>query len=463
MGLVLLTGGSARSDVESLLVLRPASVLFCAFGLATLRREHIVEHRWLLGFAAAIMAFVAVQIVPLPPMLWQALPGRGIIVDIDKAVGLPSAWRPISMAPQATWNALFALFVPLGVLLVGLRLRSNERRALLLVLLVFGLLSGLIGLLQVTGARGGPLYFYRITNPDAAVGLFANRNHQALMLASMFPMLAVYAWNGVEKPEQVRIRLIFSICAGLILVPLLLVTGSRAGFALMLIGLICAPILYRRPIFDHAPRRRHPRSPLIPALAVGVAVIAIGLLTILFSRAQTVSRIMAPGQEEDLRFKVWGPVTDMAWRYFPVGSGTGTFPDIFQLNEPDSLLKPTYLNHAHNDLLEIVMTGGALAIVLLLAALALGAVATVQAWRAGPRSQRSIPLARAGSFILAMGALASLADYPLRVPMIECVMVIAALWLTKPGASDSANSDGSFEESRLGAPHGARDYNDIPR
>ena len=40
--------------------------------------------------------------------------------------------------------------------------------------------------------------------------------------------------------------------------------------------------------------------------------------------------------------------------YAPWGSGLGTFEQVFKLHEPDALLSPSYLNHAHNDWLELV-------------------------------------------------------------------------------------------------------------
>src|SRR3546814_18783044 len=72
-------------------------------------------------------------------------------------------------------------------------------------------MSGGLGLAQVIGPRDGPLYLYEITNNGSAVGLFANRNHQAALLACLFPMLAVYA--SIDHPSAERMRLKFALCA----------------------------------------------------------------------------------------------------------------------------------------------------------------------------------------------------------------------------------------------------------
>ena len=46
----------------------------------------------------------------------------------------------------------------------------------------------------------------------------------------------------------------------------------------------------------------------------------------------------------------------------------GAFEKVFQANEPDALLGPVFLNHAHNDWLEAVITGGLPAAALLVIA-----------------------------------------------------------------------------------------------
>src|SRR3546814_15182667 len=67
-------------------------------------------------------------------------------------------------------------------------------------------------------------------------------------------MLAVYA--SIDHPSAERMRLKFALCASvaLFILPLLLVTGSRAGLVLGVIGLFAGALLYRHP------RRRQPKA-----------------------------------------------------------------------------------------------------------------------------------------------------------------------------------------------------------
>lgn len=452
--LAFLIGGGSRADIQSLVILRPLAVLFCAFSLATLQLRDIQENRFLFLFAALLFVLIGLQLVPLPPEIWTKLPGRDIISHVDHAAGLGDVWRPFSMVPAATWNAFFSLFVPLGVLLACVQLEREERFALQPVLLGLGLLSGLLGIFQVIGSPTGPLYFFRITNNGSAVGLFANRNHAAVFLACIFPMLAVLASTGAPTVEKSRSRLWIALVGGSALVPLLLVTGSRLGIVAGLVGLILSLALYQKPVFDRPAKRKVKRS-YLGYLFVGFGAVAAGLITIVFSRARAFERLAAPDQADDLRFQIWGPVAKMAWKYFPFGSGTGTFVETYQVDEAARLISPIYVNHAHNDWLETAVTTGLIGIFLVFLAIAASLFASVRAWRASNARSRDTLFARLGSIIILIFALASATDYPLRTPSLMCLAVVAAIWLSGPGRQPTKlhipKRDGSGAKSQLAA------------
>lgn len=451
--LVFLTGGGSRADIQSLLVLRPAAVLACGIGFCTLSSRHVASYRLLFILVAAAFILVVIHLAPLPPYIWKSLPGHDIVADADRLAGLGDVWRPLSMLPSGTWNAFYSLFIPLAVLVLGVQLGRKEQYSLLLLFVVAGLLSGGIGLLQVLGAPDGPLYLYRITNNGSAVGLFSNRNHQAFYLACLFPMLAVYASTGVQTVEQGRFRLWISIAAGVVLVPLLLVAGSRAGLAAGALGLASIPALYSKPRFDR-PEKRTVRRFNPNYLYTGIGVFALSLLTILLARAQAFERLVAPDQANDLRFSVWGPIFEMAWKYFPFGSGIGSFVEVYQIDEPLNLLTPAYLNRAHNDWLEVWLTAGVPGALLLLSSVLGIAFSSYSAWRRMERQRRSTLFARLGSILLGLAMLASISDYPVRVPSIMSLLVVALLWLRggsipASGAANVPNKDGTANNTPL--------------
>jgi O-antigen ligase len=452
--LVFLTGGGSRSDIQSLVILRPVAIIICGMAMWTLTWQQVKNRRFLFLMAAALFALPLLHLIPLPPAIWHLLPGRTLIEEIDKAAGLGDIWRPISMVPSATWNAFYSLFVPLAVLLLGVQLSRADLFRLLPLILGLGLLSGFWGLLQTIGDPEGPLYLYRITSNGSAVGFFANRNHQAILIAMMFPMLAVYASAGIETYEKARFRGYVALAAGVVLIPLLLVTGSRAGLVVGIIGLLAAVGLYRRPTVT-VPKKRVGKKLDLRWLLGVFAVILLGGLTIIMSRAEAFQRIAAPDQIEDLRFQMWPYIVDMAWKYFPIGSGIGSFVEVYQIDEPDILLSPTYVNHVHNDWLEVFMTAGLPGLLIVAIAFAGYLKASFAALFRGNSSRSELSFARLSVAVLAIMALGSVGDYPLRTPFLACIFVIALLWLAyqnddqarASGVKD--NWDGSFPSSGL--------------
>jgi hypothetical protein len=426
--LLAFMGGGARSDVQSLVILRPVSAIVLGYALWGITWDRARPFRFLIFFATAIILLVGLHLVPLPPALWMSLPGRELAAEIDRVAALGSVWRPISLVPSQTWNALYSFIVPLAVLALLLRLTRDQRFALIPVLIGIGLLSGFIGLLQVIGSNDSALYFYNITNNGSAVGLFANRNHQAVMLACLFPMLAVYASAGLQTVEKFRFRNALAIGAGVFLVPLLLVTGSRAGVIVGLLGLAAAATLYRRPQFSRPAKRKESRFNPIYAIA-GIGVFGIVVLTFLMSRAEALDRLLARDETEELRFAMWPSILEMSEKYFPVGSGFGTFVEVYQIDEPLQLLDQTYVNHAHNDWLEIVMTGGAGAILLAGIAIVVWLRFTWVLFSLRGRQGRDVTVGKLGALIIFMLAVASIADYPLRVPSLAAMLVIAVIWM----------------------------------
>lgn len=429
---VFLTGGSARVDAQSLPVLRPLSIIMCAVALLTLRRDHLVRRKWLVaGFAAVILLCVA-HLIPLPPGIWQSLPGRTVLVDVDRIAGLGEIWRPLSITPMNGWHALASLATPLAVLLLGMQLEKDDLHRLLPLLLGLASLSGLLGVLQVIGDSRGPLYLYRITNHGSAVGLFANRNHAAVLLACVFPLCAVFASIASGTSDEQRVRQVGAMAACIVTVPLILITGSRSGLAIGFLALIGGAFLYRKPVEGRTVRRAKTGIKFEAwQILSAVVLLAIALTTIVFSRAEALRRLFSQPLSDDLRVSYWPAGVEMVWRYFPAGSGIGSFVEAFQIDESLGLLRESYANHMHNDWLEIVATGGLPAAAILFVATIAYLRVTWILWRYRGREAGEVQLARLSSVLIAIVGLASVTDYPLRTPIWLALFAVFCLWLTE--------------------------------
>lgn len=434
-----LLGGGSRGDITSLIVLRPLAVLILGYGLSTLELSHIRANRFVFGMGLAVLALPALHLLPLPPAWWGSLPGRDLVTAIDHAAGLGQVWRPLSLAPDATLNALEAALVPFAVLVLGVQLDTRELQRLVTVVLVLGGISALLGLAQVLDGKNLSLYFYKVTNDGKAVGLFANRNHQALLLASLLPMLAVWADAGGDAGvDRQRAGWLFGLLAGMALLPLIMITGSRAGLLLAAVALVLIAV-FLRPSAARMSGAASQARDVLPArlraaMPIGLAAITIGVLalTVWLGRGAALQRLFASVPGEDLRFLIVPTLLTMIRGYLPLGTGLGSFERAYQVHEPDSLLEPTYMNHAHNDWLELILTGGLPALALLILAMTAWLLRArhLHARRFGQSGE--LRLAWLGMVVILLAALASLGDYPLRAPSLACFFVMAVLWACCP-------------------------------
>ena len=438
--LVFLMGGASRPDVVSMVVIRPIAVLALFFGLYRITKNEVRAHRFLFAFATAMAGIVLVHLIPLPPFVWQSLPGRELIVEVDRAAGLGDVWRPLAMAPNFAVNALFALCVPLAVLSLGVQLNKRELYQLSWLLIGLAAASTMLGSLQMLGDKGSSLYLFRYTHRGIPVGLFANRNHQALFLAcaiAMLPLVAL-AWRAslLERSRNTVGPHLLLTALGAYLFAFILVTGSRAGTRLGLLAVAACPILYCAGAGTARVRDRiSPKSAAVVA-AVLVAVITIVGWLLASGQALALRRFRAFDLQTEDRDEIWRAVWGRLGDYMPFGAGAGSYEKVYQTFEARNDLGPTYSNHAHNDWLEVVFTFGWIGIAFLIVAVVAWVIAMRSVLRLRAGEERAIRLL--GLMLILMAAAASITDYPLRVPSLSALFVIACLWTVFRPKSDEA-------------------------
>lgn len=427
---VFLMGGGSRGDIQSLIILRPLSVLFAAFALFQLSGDRWSKRLFPIWFILALMLLAIVQLVPLPPTIWTNIPGREAYAEILQIGEIQAPWRPISVSPSGTINTFFSLFCPLAAMLLYLNVDRRDQSRAIALIIVLMLVSAMFALFQIVGGLGNNLYLYRVTNDGASVGLFANRNHQAVMLAST---ILILGWYGGSRVSSARFSsLIFYVSFALILifVPLVLVTGSRAGFLLMVPATLLA-ILF---LFDgryfrqnrknkdklgtsRAGVRGFPNRYIAIAIAVALIAALIGL-SIYLSRSLALDRLLIVTSAEEQRASVMPTLFVMLKENFPWGTGFGSFEHVYKAYETPDLMRPEYLNHAHNDWLQFFIEGGLGAFLIAVTGLVWLIRITLPAMPAFFNSRGDRHRATMSIFVLAFLLAASIGDYPLRVPSI---------------------------------------------
>lgn len=418
---LFLTGGSSWRDAPGLVVLRPLAVLISGYGLATLELRTLRNHKVVLSIFLSVVGLTILHLVPLPATIWQSIPGREILVAVDRIAGHPDISRPLSMSPDDTLNALYALCVPLAVLLCAVQLDVRDHGRLMMVILTLTLLSGLLTVLQ---ASGSTLHLHQ--NVSVTPGVFANRNHQAALLATAIPMLAAVAYFVKRSGTNNQLVHIVAAAQGLAIIPIVIVGGSRTGLAILAIAILMLPLFATSQA--KLPTGSAKSRNVMPTIVGiwGTSIAAIGIMvwtTIAVSRGVAITRLES--SDVDARYQAWQNVIANLPHWMPWGAGIGSFADVYQINETSDLLQPKYLNHAHNDWLEVAYTAGLPGIGISIFAILAIAIGTLQSLRLDGRAAM---LSKTGILVIILLAFASVSDYPVRTPLLSAVIALASVW-----------------------------------
>lgn len=436
-------GGSSFPDVYSLLYVRPIAIIGFVAALLVPTPADWRPYRAPLILFALFALLMAVQLIPLPPSLWTALPGRAPYVPLAALAGIEQPWRPISLTPDLTVNSLAALIVPAAVLAAFVKLTPDQRRTTVALLIALCCFSAALGVLQFAGGKRSILYWYQRTYQGFPVGFLSNRNHQAVLLALVFPALRVWMLGeraSVNTPSN-RVwrqrRQWLALGLGIFTLPVILATGSRAGMMVTLLSLAATFVLFpaRR---DRAEDRSVPawRTWAMRA-GIPAAFILLIVLTYVFGRAASIDRFLSlSAVDTDQRFLYAPIVLAIVRTSFPIGTGFGSFDPLFRQYEPDAILKNSFYNHAHNELFELAMMAGLAGLLLLGAFLLWWGSRMVAALRDRDRNDRN-RVARLGGIIVAFVLLASIFDYPLRTPLMAAVFTIGCCLLCERRSLDA--------------------------
>lgn len=368
------------------------------------------------------------QLVPLPPSWSQHLPGRALEWQILDAVGAAGRWRPLSLEPLQTAMALLMLAPMAALFMLGLRATRGEAFLLLALLVVLVVGAALIGLTQYASS-GRTFDFYQKAYRGPLLGYFTNRNHMALYMA-----VGMLAGGGLVRwvLGRTSVSMLATGAWSFLLLCVIIGTASRAGFAL---GCLAGSIA----VIQCASLRRTN----ILKTAIGGSVV-VAVLVLLVSLSGMFGRLVArfSATDTDARWDVWARSLSIARDYFPFGAGFGTFENVYKKYEQLSWVNTVYMNHAHQDYIEIVMEAGALGL-LLLAALWLAWAICI--WRVvhqrAPDQRDDRIVALTGGAVMLLFALHSLVDYPLRTPALAGIFSLSFGLLVR-GCITQRNSAG---------------------
>ncbi len=336
------------------------------------------------GLQLALLGLLVIpllQLIPLPEGVWANLPGRETYAQALAQAGADSAlsgWRAASLIPTATENAWLALLPPLLVFLVAVGLPTRQLQGLVILFLGLAVFQAILGLMQY---GNGSDSLFRLGNPHmggSASGTYVNRNHLAGLLEMALPVgLAMLAAtvgprrrsSHYNRSNSLRRRLaklagwrshqaaLYGAAVVAILLGLIF-TRSRTGVALAMLGTLLCTLAFARRLGG---KNVYGMMGTCTALGLSLATL-IGLAPVLGRFTQD--------PLGDTRWSIFTGTLQGIGQFFPLGSGSGTFVEVFRRFHPPDILFDGVVNSAHNDFLEWLLEGGlpvaALLVVLLM-------------------------------------------------------------------------------------------------
>jgi putative inorganic carbon (HCO3(-)) transporter len=383
---------------------------------------------------------MALQFLPLPPGLWQAMPGRDAVHQGFTLLGVDPPWLHYSLTP---WRSLasFTWWLPAFALFVSMRSGgAPESRHVIWTIGALAVTSVGFGAMQ--GATGGG-YFYTITNQGAGTGFFANANHQGSFL-----LCALALWGGWmisdgslrrRRGDQWYVSPVVALWA----VALLLLTG-----VILSNSLACLMLLF--PVLGALALMAWPdfRLPL-PVAVLGLLVVIAGFAAFLLY-GSVANDLTGKGVIEGISRKEFlATGSRIVADFAPFGSGVGSFVELYRWYEDPAIVSATFVNHAHNDLLELLIETGLPGLLVLLVFLTWFVPRAWALWR----GERGNSVALGASVVIGVELVHSLADYPLRTAAMSSIVAVACVLMVRgPDPSRSRNR---------GRTHG--DAQDAPR
>lgn len=410
LALCLVLGGASAAGFWVNMALQLIAILIICWSVQVRRGTEMPRAaKQLLWIAALGVILVAIQLIPLPPSIWTHFPGRDVTARGFELLAIPLPWQPISLAPAQTLSSALWLLPALAVLLGIIRGGAFSPKGIAAAIILVTSAAVLIGALQVAGEAGW--HFYEVTNFGSATGFFSNSNHMATLLLVCIPFLAALYAGAVRRGGALTQRtsaflLILAGSLGVILVGLA-INGSLAGMGLSL------PVAFASVMLITSAKKKLPKS------AAGAFLLLTGAAAYLVFTGPFGNNLVGENAHSaESRYESFRKSTEAAKDFMPLGSGFGTFADVYRTYEDPNDITRVYMNHVHNDYIEIALEGGLLGLLIIALFMLWWVTRTARIWRSEDADLFPKAATIASGAILAH----SFVDYPLRTAAISAVL-----------------------------------------
>lgn len=365
------------------------------------------------------LVLLVAQLVPVPPVLRTWFAADEPVMALRELAGA-DIWRPVSLAPRGTLAALLFLVCPTVLFYAVRQLSWRGRRILVRVVMAVAVVNILVALVQAALGPKTGLNFYGTATQKMSTGLFASQNHYPAILYVTIPFCFALARRARERQHATLLVVIPALVAAVCFLVLGgLLSQSRAGIALTFLSLLISVVVFR----PAASQRRW----------VSGAALLIAIIPLLYVVDRYFGRIYArldANPMDDYRRTIFATTIDAIYKNLPLGTGFGSFVDVYQIHEISDKLIPPFINAAHNDYLQIALEGGiagALLIVVFLLWYIMKVVGLIMGHDGSGRYEK--PAAAIAIFLV---LLHSLVEYPLHTGALAAVFAVFCAFLIDP-------------------------------
>lgn len=365
-----------------------------------------------------VCVWILVQWLPQTPAAWH----HPIWADAGRALGRDLPGR-ISVNPEQTITALLRLGAYGGVFWLSLQLgRSRDRARRGLQLFVgAGVGYALYGLLAYFSGGDQILWLRERHDTSHVTSTFVNRNSYAtfaglvLVSASAIALDRLGGALGGEAPARVKARSALNGVLGpgaplqvalLVVGTALLLTASRAGTLSALFGLLVLVLALLRS--RALPGRR------VAAISGGLLLMGVAVFSL--SGEPLRARLQESEPQAGGRAAVYARIVHAIGDTPLLGTGYGSFPDVFPLYRDETIRGIKTWRRAHNSYLENTLELGIPAAAALFAAIA--SCARI-CWVGLQRRRRDRVYPAVGVAATALVATHAGVDFSLQIPAVS--------------------------------------------
>jgi len=313
--------------------------------------------------------YILFQLIPLPPFVIEFLsPNTFKIHHTTQLITNTDSWMCLTVHPKATLSEFFryATYVMFYILTVQLLSKKEMLQTTVFVIAIFGGLLAFSSILQFYLTTDMALWFRHVPNNALVTGPYVNHNHYGGLMEMIFPIVLglfffyrpkigkssiIKGIIEILSQEKANIHILIGTAALLIIVSIFVSLSRGAMISTCLSLILFTAFLLKRKISKG--------NTLLILSIIILTALSIGWFgwDQIFERFAKLKN--AQGVIYDSRLDFWKDSKDIISHYKLTGSGMGTFSHIYPLHR--SVINTRFLTHAHNDYLELLVEGGAIA------------------------------------------------------------------------------------------------------